>query len=108
MPVVQFKRTAHAQQVEGFPATVLTDEKVAAGLEPKTRKFARSVEGALHLRPGGTLVLTADEYEWLKANRKPLFKELLFLAEDPKEESVKVESKKEAPKAPPSNTPPAA
>lgn len=83
MPVVQYARTAHVQQVDGIPATVLTGEKVAEGEALPTRPFKRSVEGALHFSPGGTLVLTQDEYDWLKVSRKSVFKSLLKLADDP-------------------------
>jgi hypothetical protein len=83
MPVVQFKQTAHACQVEGFPSSVPSEEKPKEGEEQKTRTFERTVDGALHLRPGGTLVLTADEFGWLKATKPQVFKNLLVLAEDP-------------------------
>jgi hypothetical protein len=91
MPVVQYKQTAHACQVDGIPALVVTGEKTKDG-DAIFRPLDRSVAGALHLRPGGTLVLTADEFEWLKKSKKSVFKDLLVLAEDPPVEK-KVEAK---------------
>lgn len=85
MPVVQYKQTAHACQVEGIPTSLPTDKKPKKDEEQEVRAFKRSVDGALHLRPGGTMVLSADEYNWLKTNRKSVFKDLLLLAEDPPE-----------------------
>lgn len=102
MPVVQYKQTAHACQVEGFPLVVPTDKKPKDGEDQETRKFNRTGDGSLHLRPGGTMVLTADEFSWLKANKQSVFKNLLVLAEDPLDE-VKTEEapKKKAPSGPP-------
>lgn len=89
MPVVQYARTAHACQVEGIPSEVL-DEKQEAGKDPVMRKFERSVEGSLHLRPGGTMVLTADEFDWLKKSKKSIFKNIRVLQEDPPPPKVEV------------------
>lgn len=82
MPVVQYKQAAPLCQVEGFPLAVNTDKKTDAG-DVVTRKFERSDEGALHFRPGGTMVLTADEFGWLKGNKLKVFANLLVLADDP-------------------------
>jgi hypothetical protein len=39
----------------------------------------RSKDGALHLRPGQTIELTADEYAYIKANRVDLEKQIVLL-----------------------------
>jgi hypothetical protein len=53
MPLVQYVVTALQCQVEDFPATVADGDK--------QRDFDRSCEGALHLRPGSSVEMTADE-----------------------------------------------
>jgi hypothetical protein len=54
--VIQCSRTCKIQQVEDFP-----------------EKAKRSRKGALHLRPGATLVVTRDELKHLEASTKRAF-----------------------------------
>jgi|SRR6478609_3591538 len=74
MPLVQYVATALALQIEGFPAE-LKEGEVA-------RPFERSCEGSLHLRPGSTLELTADEYAHIKAKRPDVFSSLRCMMTD--------------------------
>jgi len=75
MPLVQYVSTALSLQIEGFPAEVKEEGKEA-------RPFERSVEGSLHLRPGLTLDLTADEYAHIKAKRPEVFSSLRCMMTD--------------------------
>lgn len=70
MPLVQYVATALALQIEGFPKEAKNEEGKEA------RPFERSCVGSLHLRPGSTLDLTADEYAHIKAKRPEVFSSL--------------------------------
>lgn len=91
MPLVQYVSTALALQIEGFPAEVKEEGKDA-------RPFKRSVEGSLHLRPGSTLELTADEYAHIKAKRPEVFSSLRCMMTD-EERALVAQSSESAPKS---------
>jgi hypothetical protein len=97
MPVVQYKQTAQPCQVEGLPLVIDTAEKTKDG-DVITRAFDRSAEGALHFRPGGTMVLSADEFSWLKSNASKVFNNLLLLADDPAPEAKPEKPSEPSPK----------
>lgn len=59
MLFVQFAVQAFQCQIEDFPAEVPVE-----GKEP--RKFERSCEGALHVRPGTSAEITADEFAHIR------------------------------------------
>jgi len=75
MPFVQCVVTALQCQVDDFPETVAVE-----GAEP--RKFKRSCEGALHVRPGASVEITADELAHLKENHPSIFNSYRVLATD--------------------------
>ncbi len=75
MPLMQYVATALALQIEGFPSEVKEADKEA-------RPFERSCEGSLHLRPGATLDLTADEHAFIKAKRPEVFGSLRCMMTD--------------------------
>lgn len=75
MPFVQFVVTTLVCCVEDFPAKVAVE-----GGEP--RDFQRSCEGALHVRPGASATVTADELEHLRANHPGVFAATRILASD--------------------------
>jgi hypothetical protein len=81
MPLMQYKATALALQIEGFP-----------------EEAKRSCEGSLHLRPGATLDLTADEHDFIKAKRPEVFASLRCMMTD---------EERAAASAPPSEAKPA-
>lgn len=66
MLFVQFVVTTMACCVEDFPAKVDVE-----GGEP--RDFKRSCEGALHIRPGASAEITADELEHLRKAHPSVF-----------------------------------
>lgn len=90
MPLVQYVATALALQIEGFPAEVKDGEAA--------RLFKRSCEGSLHLRPGSTLELTADEYAHIKAKRPDVFSSLRCMMTDEERVSA-ARSSEPAPKS---------
>jgi len=94
MPLVNVPPNFSPTQVE------FTARKKGAAKEVKALK--RSVEGALHLRPG-PVYLTRDEMEHLKAHRPEIHSRLQFIAltEDEREEI-------KAPERAPVEEPPAA
>ena len=63
--IIQYATTATPVQIEGFPA----DSK-------------RSCAGALHLRPGSTLELTADELAFIRSRHVDTFRAIRILVED--------------------------
>lgn len=75
MPFVQFVVTTLACCVEDFPAKVDVE-----GGEP--RDFKRSCEGALHIRPGASAEVTADELEHLRKNHPSVFAATRILVSD--------------------------
>ncbi len=75
MPFVQVAITAMACQIEDFPAKVDVE-----GKEP--RDFTRSCEGALHVRPGGNAIISADELEHIKKTRPQLAAAIHVIASD--------------------------
>lgn len=75
MPFVQFVVTTMVCCVEDFPAKVDVE-----GGEP--RDFKRSCEGALHIRPGASTTLTADELEHLRKSHPAIFAATRVLATD--------------------------
>jgi len=75
MPLVQYVVTALQCQVEDFPALVPVE-----GAEP--RKFERSCEGALHVRPGGSAEITADELAHLREKHPRVAAAVRVLASD--------------------------
>jgi hypothetical protein len=79
MPLIQYAATAPLCQVEGFPAT-----KKGEGDKPGPG-FGRSCEGALHLRPGATLPVTADELDFIRKERKDIARSIRVLVDDPPE-----------------------
>lgn len=91
MLFVQFVVTALACQVEDFPETVAVE-----GGEP--RKFERSCEGALHVRPGASVEITADELAHLREKHEKLYNACRVLA---------TEAQLEASRAAPTEPPPA-
>lgn len=70
MPNVQIMPAAPAIQVEGFPKG------------SKDKPFKRSCEGALHLRPGSTRVITADELGFIRKNLPKLARFIRVITED--------------------------
>ena len=72
MPVVYITPAAPAVQVEDFPAPKGKDAP----------PFKRSCEGALHLRPGSTRVITADELGHIRKNHKAVARFVRVLVED--------------------------
>lgn len=92
MLFVQFVVTALQCQVEDFPAVVPVEGK------DEPRKFKRSCEGALHVRPGGSAEITADELAHLKENHPKVFSAIRVLA---------TEEQLEASRAAPTQPPPA-
>jgi len=70
MPVVRILRTAEHTQVEGFPKGT------------KEKPFKRSCDGALHIRPGSTKVITEDELGFIKARHPELHRRILVVAKD--------------------------
>ena len=90
MPFVQFVVTTLACCVEDFPAKVAVE-----GGEP--RDFKRSCEGALHIRPGASATVTADELEHLRINHPSVFSATRILVSD---------EQLEAPQAAPTELPP--
>ena len=92
MPFVQCVITALQCQVEDFPETVAVE-----GGEP--RKFERSCEGAMHVRPGASVEITADELAHLKENHPSIFNSFRILATD---------EQLDASRAAPTEPPPAA
>lgn len=75
MPFVQFVVTALACCVEDFPEKLDVE-----GSEP--RDFKRSCEGALHIRPGASTTVTADELEHLRKNHPSVFAATRILVSD--------------------------
>lgn len=76
MPFVQFVVTALQCQVEDFPAVVAVEGK------DEPRKFERSCEGALHVRPGSSTEITADELAHLRDKHPKLYAACRVLATD--------------------------
>lgn len=76
MPLVQYVVTALLCQVEDFPAVVPVEGK------DEPRKFERSCEGALHVRPGGTAEITADELAHLREKHPKVAAAVRILATD--------------------------
>lgn len=74
MPLMQYVATALALQIEGFPTEVKEGENA--------RPFERSCEGSLHLRPGSTLDLTADEHAFIKEKHPAVFSSLRCMMTD--------------------------
>jgi len=98
MPLVQYVATALALQIEGFPKEVSDEGKEA-------RPFERSCEGSLHLRPGSTLDLTADEYAHIKTKRPEVFSSLRFMMTDEERVRATQTAKPEKIEAPEGNEP---
>ncbi len=99
MPFVQFVVTALQCQVEDFPAVV-----DVPGGEP--RKFERSCEGALHVRPGSSVEITADELAHLRDKHPKLSASVRVLASD-EDLAASRAAVTEAPPAPaPTDAPP--
>jgi len=80
---------APASQVP-VPNEVEVKVEVKEGEKPKTKtvKLERSVEGALHFRPGGTKVISEDELAYIKKNNKQ-FAKFIVSANPVKEKSKK-------------------
>ncbi len=98
MPFVQVATTVMACQIEDFPAKVDVE-----GKEP--RDFVRSCEGALHVRPGGNAVISADELEHIKKTLPHLAAAIHVLASDAQmEASAKASAEPATP--PPASPPP--
>lgn len=68
--VIQVSRTCKIQQIEDFP-----------------KKCKRSRPGAMHLRPGATLVVTRDELKHLKAKHERAFMVVGETKDPPAEET---------------------
>lgn len=100
MPLIQYAATAPLCQIEGFPAKEGEDGKPPA--------FKRSADGALHLRPGATVSVTADELDFIRKERKDVARNIRILADDPPEEAAKPAAPPAAPPAPEAPAPPAA
>jgi hypothetical protein len=83
MPDVQIQPTAAATQVEGFP------DKVGE------KKFQRSCKGALHIRPGSTRVITADELGFIRKHYPKLSRSIIVIASD---DAIKAAAKQSSPK----------
>jgi len=72
MPVVHISPAAPAVQVEDFSTPKGKDAP----------PLKRSCEGALHLRPGSTRVITADELGHIRKNHKAVARFIRVLVED--------------------------
>jgi hypothetical protein len=94
MLFVQFALTAFPCQIEDFPAEVPVE-----GKEP--RKFERSCEGALHVRPGSSATITADELAHIRENHPKVFATVRVLVDEEQMAAPPAEAPKEAPATPP-------
>ena len=87
-----------------FPETV----PVPRGQKSET-PFTRSCEGAIHLRPGSTVMLTEQEHELIKARNPDVAKHLHFVAVNESREDKVERMKQESAavhNAPPPGPPP--
>ncbi len=98
MPFVQVAITAMSLQIEDFPTEVPVEGK------DESRAFKRSCEGSLHIRPGSSAEMTADELEHIKKTRPTLFSQLHVMATDEQLEASRAAST-EPPPAPPAPVP---
>ncbi len=102
MPLVQIPVGIAPFQVDDFPKEVVVGKDDKG--KDETRKFERSVEGALYLRPASTKNLTDDEWGHLKKKYKVLARAHVVKVDVTKARSLK----KPKPKAPTSSKPTAA
>lgn len=91
MPLMHYVATALALQIEDFPTEVKEGESA--------RPFERSCEGSLHLRPGSTLDLTADEHAFIKEKHPTVFSSLrCMMTDEARAASVAAQAADEKPK----------
>ena len=89
MPLIQIPVGIAPFQVDDFPKEV--------GKGEEARKFERSCEGALYLRPASTRNLTDDEWEHLEKNYKVLARAHVVKVDVTKARSLKPKPKPKVP-----------
>jgi hypothetical protein len=88
--VIHISPAATPIQVE-VPATFA----VKKGDDPKkAKKIARSVEGALHLRPGSTKTITEDELKFIQKTEKEYAANIRVIGKDADKKGAKKEPEK--------------